>query len=111
MTETAFEVGHTYQMREIGYDNLVSTFSVVERTQNTVSLLFPMGRIFKRTVRKRDCTEFVFPYGTYDCAPALFANTGKRGEVSFGPCILGDRSDGDLFFQPKSASTDIGRGT
>ena len=72
-----FETGRTYTMRSIGDYDCVWTYTVTERTAQTITITdgkeTKRCRISKRASEYRGA-ETVYPLGQYSMAPALSAD-------------------------------------
>lgn len=73
---TKFEIGKTYSMRSICDHNCVWTYTVINRTDSTITITdgkeIKKCRINKQYSEFRN-TETVFPLGKYSMCPVLSA--------------------------------------
>jgi len=73
-----FETGKTYSMRSACDHNCVWTFTVISRTEKSVTLVNEKGekisRRINRTVSEWNKAETVYPLGQYSMAPVLVAD-------------------------------------
>lgn len=76
-----FEIGTTYSMRSIGDHDCVWTYTVTDRTAQTITLdngkEIKRCRISKKASAYRNA-ETIYPLGQYSMAPCLSADKGVR---------------------------------
>ena len=72
-----FEIGNTYKMRSICNHDCIWTYTVINRTDCTVTLADEQGKTSKHRISKRasawNNAETVFPLGQYSMCPSLVA--------------------------------------
>ena len=67
-----FEIGKTYNCRSITDSNCRYEFTIVKRTEKTVSFNYENKTVTKK-VTVYDSREIVFPLGKYSMAPIIKA--------------------------------------
>jgi len=72
-----FEIGKEYSMRSACDHECVWTYTVIDRTEKTITLKDDSGKIIKRGISKQTSeylkAEAVRPLGSYSMAPILVA--------------------------------------
>ena len=72
-----FEIGAKYTMNFVGDHDLVITYTVIDRTEKTITIKDDHGEVKKcrinTTLSNYDGAECVFPLGRYSMAPILRA--------------------------------------
>lgn len=78
-----FQIGKTYSTRSIGDHNAVFSFTIISRTQKSVTVREDGAlTTVQRRVQSRDGVEQFMPYGNYSMAPTIRADREHAGQAS-----------------------------